>query len=130
MIGENLAEYLYSVSALTALVSRRIYPLAMPQEPTLPAVTYTRVSTTRPATIGGGKPGLSMTRFQIDCYGSTYAAADAVAEAVRGALQGYQGTLSGSVVAQNISVVDTTDIYEDETLESRISLDVEIWHNE
>ena len=43
-VGKAIRTRLLSVSAVTDLVSTRIYPLTLPQGVTLPAVRYQRVS--------------------------------------------------------------------------------------
>jgi hypothetical protein len=61
VIEEALRARLIGQSGLTALVSTRVYPLGLPQNPTLPAITYALVSdnghTTSEATAGNARPG-------------------------------------------------------------------------
>ena len=82
----DLVAILEATPALTALVDNRIYPKRLPQEPTLPAVTYFTVSTTRESS-HGGYARLAMTRLQISAWSTIYADVIAVIRQVRLALQ-------------------------------------------
>ena len=73
MIETDLYAHLSTYAALTALVSTRIYPLTLPQEPTLPALTYFRVSSA-PSRNHDGAYGFALKRFQFDIYAITYLA--------------------------------------------------------
>lgn len=75
-----------------ALVAERVYLLRLPQKPVYPAIVYWRVNTGQEMA-HDGPVDLAMTRFQFDMYGETFAAVQAVAEAVRVGLNGYQGTV-------------------------------------
>lgn len=107
-------------AGISALVSTRIYPVLIPQDGTLPAVTYQRVS-------GGqinstdGFTALENPRIQIDCMATTYAGAKAVAAAVFSAME-------GSTTFDALLISDT-DIYEDEVECYRVSMDFSVWHN-
>ena len=49
MIGSSLAAYLLAQSAITTLVSTRIDPLVLRQASAMPALVFTKISTSRPA---------------------------------------------------------------------------------
>lgn len=95
-IDEALYAYLTGANTQTgALISDRLYPLVLPQNPTYSAVTYQEISAPLTAT-GQSAPGnLVDALFQFDCYATSHKAAKALAGAVRADLSGYQGTLSG-----------------------------------
>ena len=82
-IGTAIRQYLVSNATVSGLVSTRIYPDDLPQNCTLPAITYYRVSTEHYGDITGTKTGLAVARLQIDCFATTRAGANALAEAVR-----------------------------------------------
>ena len=107
-------------AGVTEIASTRIYPLVAPQEAALPHVVYTRVSSGREYSLSGYS-NLENPRMQIDCYGTTYAEAKALSEAVISALRGAMtfGTASD----------DPQEIFEeDETF--RVSIDFSIWNQE
>ena len=90
---EALIAKLLATTAITTLVSNRIFVGARPQASTLPAIVVNRVSGA-PLYSDDGEDGLEESRFQIDCWGSTYSSAKGLARAVRGALSAFQGTQS------------------------------------
>lgn len=77
-------------AGVTALVSSRVYPAPLPEDATLPAVTYQRISSPTEYHLAGRGP-LTLSRFQINSVGATYTSAHGVAEAVSAALDFYQG---------------------------------------
>src|SRR5690606_16317948 len=77
------AIYNYLTAAPRSLT---VYPVRLPQEPPLPAVTYTRVATPMIRTIRGGKVFNPV--FQLDCWAASYAGAKGLAASVRDALDG------------------------------------------
>lgn len=119
---------LSTYASLMALVSTRIYPLALPQNGTYPAVTYFRVSSPRIRTFGTNL-GAS-TRLQVSCWARSYLAAKGVADQVIAALDGFSGTLGGvgGVPVLALDLDNETDIYEPETGLYHVPLDFTIWH--
>ena len=79
---------LSGAAGITALVSNRIYPDAIPEEVALPALVFSRLSTEPVVSISGQKFAETV-RFQITAWGVTRTAADAVAVQVENALQSY-----------------------------------------
>lgn len=71
---------------LSALVSTRIYPNALPEGCAYPAVTYTRTATEPVVTIDGISHGAFCT-FDVSGWGDSPDEAIAVGEAIAGALQ-------------------------------------------
>lgn len=79
-------------------VGDRVFPLALPQDATLPALTYRIVSDVptishstvqdHPTYTGSLR---SDTRVQFDCYGSTYDEAEALCDELRALAVGYHG---------------------------------------
>lgn len=69
---------------VTDIVGDRIYPSALPSNPTLPAVTYTLISSPRDVTQTGS--GLTRPRYRWDCWAETYDTAVALAIVVIQAL--------------------------------------------
>ena len=131
LLEQALYSYLSGVAGLTALVSTRIYPLMMPQDVTLPAVTYQRISGPRVHTMGTD-PGLESPRFQLSSWASSYSSVKAVAEQVRLALQDYAGTMGGAggVVVQRAFLEGDQDFYEPDTLIYQVASDFIIWAEE
>lgn len=98
MIDAGLVALLQANAGLEALIGTRIYPDVLPDEPTLPAITYQFLG-------GNSKPtfntsGMQKLRVEFNCWsaswpqGGTKAQAAAVRDALVAALNGYQGTLT------------------------------------
>lgn len=113
---------------LTALVASRVYPLQLPQRPTLPAVTYRRIDGPREHAMGAD-PGLAHPRIQVDSWGASYADTKAVATQVRGALQRWRGIAAGVEVLA-VYLQGDEDGYEPETKQWRVRQDWIVWHRE
>lgn len=89
MLETDLVAFLETYGALAALISTRIYPHTLPQEPTLPALTYFRVSSA-PQRNHDGSYAFALKRFQFDVYASTYLVCLQVKDALIEAM-GYLG---------------------------------------
>lgn len=109
-VESGLYSYLTAQSAVTSLVSTRIYPLAAPQDAAMPFVVYQRISDRHEHHMGGAS-GVATATIQLDAYASTYLSAKAIAEALRGELQGYRGTM-GSYAVRRCHLDGTQDDYE------------------
>ena len=94
-------EALWSVvtgdDAVKALIGARLFPLVIPEDATLPAAAYQRISGPR-MLAHDGPTGLAMGRFQFTATATTYAAAKGVIGAIRECLDGYQGTVDGEEI--------------------------------
>lgn len=110
-------------TGLNALVSTRVYPNLIPQNATMPVVSYHRISTHRESAMGVDT-GVARARFQLDAFAATYSAVRAVAEQIRAALQRWTNA-SGTVV-QDSFILGEQEFYEDETKRFRVSQDFEI----
>lgn len=121
MIETEIYAYLSSNNAITALVGNRIYPLILPQNYTLPAITYTKISGQR-VNAKDGQTGLANPRFQFSCWAKTYLEAKKVADVVRIAMNVFP---NGTTYMQ-----DEQDFYEPDTGLYHVPVDFIIWHNE
>jgi hypothetical protein len=103
-------------SGIAALVSTRIYPLNLPQEPTYGAITYRRVS-------NSGQDGTSNrkeSRWQVDCWSSTYVGSQAIAAAVKAFVEEWHDS-PGIEWARAVNEIDD---YDDAAKVYRIIVDV------
>lgn len=110
----DLLAYLKTKAAITSLVgsgaNARIRPGRLMQSDALPAIRY--------SIPGGGSvehldgiSGTATPTLQIDCYGSTWAQAYQLCEAVRLALQCFRGAM-GSTFVNGVSLVNRFYLYE------------------
>ncbi len=77
-----------------AYCASRVYPLVLPQDPTLPAETFQVISAQREHLMGGD-PGEVHARVQVDIYDSTYAGTASGAKWVMESIDRFCGTASG-----------------------------------
>lgn len=82
---ETMVAFLKLDREVGSLVGSRIYPIGLPQEPTLPAVTYVVVDWPNGYSQEGRSHGEP--RLQLDGYASTYGGARALGEALRDGLE-------------------------------------------
>ena len=82
---EGLFQYLDDHAGLSMEVDSRIYPVYLPQKPTYPAVTYTRLATPLLHELDTTTL-LPHPTFQFDCWAESYARAKDVAAQVSIAL--------------------------------------------
>jgi len=100
---QALHVYLASKSALTSLVSTRIYRGKRPQTTTTnPAITYHKVSGSDEL-YQEGVSTLGEARVEVECWGSTPASAEAVREVIRNVCQRYSGTITSG--AESVVIV-------------------------
>tara|TARA_R110002074_G_scaffold383239_1_gene563449 strand:- start:473 stop:868 length:396 start_codon:yes stop_codon:yes gene_type:complete len=84
-------------SNLNAIISGRIYHERMPQNATMPAILFSRVSTSQNSMLDGIDT-LTQVRIQLDIYGDTSASVRDLSTKLRTLLNGHAGDLGGSAV--------------------------------
>ena len=93
MVETDFRFALSSASAVTAICGTRIYPVALPKDPTLPAIDYKFVTGSNTPTFDS--MGAQRYRVEVNCWGDTYLDAIGLRYAVVKALSGYtSGALS------------------------------------
>jgi hypothetical protein len=123
-----IEEGLYAFLAALGAASSRIYPMQLPQNGALPAVTFTRVTASRTRSLGGPS-GMARAVFQIDAWAATYVGAKALAETLRQGLDGHRGAMGAETVGGVLLLADR-DLFEEATDTFRVSMDFAIWHQE
>ena len=131
-IEEAVYSRLTTTAAVTAIVgagsASRIYPNKIPQEATLPAVAYQRVSTRR-VKAHAAPTGLALVRVQVTCVARTYSEVKGLAVVVRKALDGVMGTVGGVAVQGSWLETDADEYGDAEGLHS-VRQDFMVWHTE
>lgn len=130
IIEAALYSYLSTYAGLTDLISTRLYPLVLPQNPTYPAITYLKVSRVGGRAMKSTNPRHIRARFQFSCWATSYSSAKAVAVQVQTALQDYNGVMGGSggVTVLDSEPINELDIYEPDTKLYHVPIDIMIWH--
>jgi len=121
---------------VSALVSTRIYPQIAPasgNSPPQDLIVLSRISA-NPVDSHDGASGLVAEQLQVSCMGDTHAKAQAIADAVRGSIDGVDGTI-GSTTGVRYRRTDERDIPDlDASNQQRqvygIQQDYEVWHQE
>ena len=126
-IEKAIRSFLFNDSTVKAITTR-CYPGKIPQDPTYPLIVYYKVTGMRDHHLQGPS-GLTHPRFQVEAWATTYAAAKALANAIREALDGYKGTV-GTVVIGSILIESERDVYEDAVSCHRVIMDFFVWHSE
>jgi hypothetical protein len=135
--GTGLYSVLAADSTIQSLVADagaspatyRIFPSGGGENPTMPCLIYSRISATRDLDFDGPDYWVK-TRVQIDCLADTYDAAAALAEAVRGALDGYSGSFGSLTCAYARLDNGPRDLIEEAAAFNRAVMDFIITHTE
>lgn len=112
-----LTHYLKSDNTLDGYIDGRIYPVALPESVTLPAVTYQQISTTSTQSHGTASV-LPRHRYQITSWAGSFDGAAQVAARVKSLLDGYSGnwgTLTYVTDIQHCLFADQRDFKDPET---------------
>lgn len=104
---------LTTYSGVTAIASTRTYPMLLPQTPTYPAVTYQKISNSEQK----GTSALRDSRWQLNCWGATYAAAHSLAAQVKAAFEEWHdvdqtpGVLMARIAGEVDDYDDSADVF-------------------
>ena len=94
-VGYALRSYLLTGTPVTSLVGQRIYPRALKQNATLPAIVYHKISTRYEHHISD-VTRLAHSRIEFRCYATTDVVANQVAKSVmRSGICGFRGVVDG-----------------------------------
>jgi hypothetical protein len=120
MIEETLYSTLTADSTVNGIVAGRVYPVKLPQNATLEAITFSHISGPRDVSLAGAS-GTARARLRIDCWAERYREAKVLMAAVRGALDAVSGALAAT---------GEIDFYDDEAEVYRTSIDYYFHHAE
>lgn len=109
-------------TAVSTLVSNRIYPVRMPINATYPAISIHEISGNEDHVTGH-----KHNRYQVSCWSKTFDQVQSMKTAVIDCLQRYKGIASGNNIKQ-ISFEGSMDLYEEETSLYHIPLDFMVIH--
>jgi hypothetical protein len=87
MIESTLYSIITADPGITALIGTRAYPVILPTDPTLPAITYKLIGGSSRPTMDTS--GMQQLRLEVDCWGATYNDAVTLRAAVFNALSEY-----------------------------------------
>jgi hypothetical protein len=118
---------LTSAPAISALVGTRVYRVKMPDNPTLPAITFQTLSGSGVESFDGDS-GLYMPVVGIDCWARTAGAAQDLAAKVRAALLGYSGHYQDRRI-QKVLDWSHLDLYDSDTDIFHVSCSARVWYS-
>lgn len=104
-LEEGLKSYLSTYTGLNSLISGRVYHMSIPENATLPCLTYQRIDTPRTTTMdsSGATGDLTSPRFQFDAWAATFSSAKAITDQVRAALNGKTGSVGGVTIRASLA---------------------------
>ena len=109
---------------IAALISGRCYPMHLPQSPTLPAITYRRISAP-PSRVFGDR-AFTTARYQITAWAATIIGAQTLGDALIVLFDDFVGTMS--TVNVSGTVLNDIPLFDDETTRAAYVVDVELWY--
>ncbi len=115
-------------ATVTTQTSNRIYPVYLPQNCILPALTYYRVSTIREEAMHTD-PGIATARFQVSAWATSALTAGTIADIVRTALHRHIGSHAG-VVITDLAIENEITTYDPDTEEHQVAMDFLVQHQE
>lgn len=135
-IRPGLFAFLAADSVINPLVTTggisRIYPIRLPQGEKLASLVYTRISGQGDYTMQGAS-GYTRPRYQIDAWAPSAGAANALASAVKDALDGFKGAMgtgANAIDVQGVFCADQRESYDDVVQLYGVSRDYFIHHGE
>lgn len=87
MLDTEVVAELLATPSIKALVKTRIHPAPLPQNVTMPAISYQRISTIEDICYDG-VDGLTQIRLQLNFFAKTFTDARTLQQLVRGVLKG------------------------------------------
>lgn len=118
MIWQDVYTTLHNYSGVSSLVSNRIYPSIVNQDPTYPCISHLQVSEVGITELSGASD-LINPNWQIDAWDTSYSGAKALMAQIRSAMDA--ATLFKSILITEI------DIYEQELNIHRVMAEFSLW---
>lgn len=137
MKAEKVIHYrLSNAAGVTAIVGSnpaRIYPMVIPETPTMPCISYQVIDSDRVQSVNTD-PGIANVRIQVTCWAKTYADVKSLAEQVRLALERYGSWPSGlavdGVTVYDIKIGSEADSFEPTLMVYAQATDYTVTHGE
>lgn len=123
-IETELVDLLTGDAGIGSMVAARVYPVVLPQNPTLPAIVYQEVRGVARAA-ADGDTGQRESRFLVSWWASSYSAIKVGKGLMLGLLSGYEG---GSI--SRVEVDGIRDDYDPETGRFRQLVELMIYWTE
>lgn len=126
-------------TGVSALLGSRIYAENGPQVPAMPYLVYSLADAGRHATLNNGPKKSGQATYRVSLWATTRAGANSLASlitatATEGGLDGFRGSLDGSVFAQMVAVANKEHGFaaspsSDESYHYSVSFDLKLFYN-
>ncbi len=123
-LHEGLYTRLTTDGGISALAGLRVYPLALPYQPILPAITYQDITLRTEQQFGS--TALKIYRVQINAWAVSHSAATTLADTIISCMDGYSGAMGAQC---DVTLVGRVDLIDPETQWYHVALDFEVWTN-
>jgi hypothetical protein len=124
-IESALVTRLRAHAGLTAIIGGRVYGDVLPENATIPAIVYQRISTQYSKNAYGRNVGLYRPRFQLAIWATTKAVTIDAGLQIVDALDGHRDGTIGMA-----TIEDTLDLYDAGASLYRRIVDVFLWHHD
>jgi hypothetical protein len=108
-----LISFCNSDCTIKAAIDCRLYPMTLPQNPTLPAAIYTEIDPGILHAMGGDDP-MRRPTFEIECHGATSLDASTALAAFETALHNYSGSF-GNLTCHAVLMDGGSEGYDPDT---------------
>lgn len=112
MIEHAIYSILSNDAGVTTLSSTRIYPVKLPQNATLPCVSYS-VSEDAEDQTYDGQGTFQRVSVELDAWSDTHSEMLSLADAIKTAIKNYTGTVSGTTI-DRVSIDSSVSVFEEE----------------
>jgi len=119
-IEQAIKTFLLTKTAITNIVSQRIYYSTLPQTPVYPAISFFRISNIRQHDLDVGS-----VYYQFDIWSLKYIQSVELSNEIRLALQREKSVMSGIPIIQGV-FLNEQDFYENDTKLFHVALDFKI----
>ena len=126
-VEKDIRTYMLTRTAITDLISTRIYAQKLPQEATFPSLVYNRISTQRTYSHSGDS-NFTKPRIQYSCFAETYEDAKDLAEQIVSEMSGFKGT-AGTATIYSTFVENELDSLDSESKLYFIPVDLMVTYN-
>lgn len=131
LIDEALRAHMLSKTAITSIISSRVYEAIAPQGATFPHITFNQVSGERVRSMEGAS-GLNRAVFHVHVWAKKPLEAKTLSDKIRLTMDGFKGLMGGGsgVVVGACFVEDDIDLYDDQALCHHVVRKIVLWHEE
>jgi hypothetical protein len=130
-VATKIEEAVYSAMIgninLTALVSTKMYPVKIPQNIVLPAISYHKTTDISERAMGTNM-SIKTSYFQFNCWSAEYDNVRTIATALRGVFIRWRGLYSGITIYDSLREIEYEEFYPEEKRYS-VTQEYRIFHN-